>query len=91
MIQSESWETYNIFLNNTINMIHIDGDHSYSGVKKDLELYWDKIKSNGIIIIDDYHMPCIRKATEEFIKNNKEFINNEYLIQNGEKKIFIKM
>jgi hypothetical protein len=55
-----------------------------------LELYWNKIKSNGIIIADDYYMPCINKAVEEFISNNKNMIYNEYLIQNGEKKVFQK-
>jgi hypothetical protein len=36
-----------------IDLIHIDGDHSYEGVKKDFELYYPKVKSNGVITLHD--------------------------------------
>ena len=37
------------------DMIYIDGDHTYEGVKKD----WDMCKSrwNKVVLFDDYHMP----------------------------------
>lgn len=38
------------------DFIYIDANHSYEGCKKDLELYWDKLKPNGIIMGDDYHL-----------------------------------
>jgi hypothetical protein len=36
-----------------IDYLHIDGDHSYEGVKKDFELYSQIVSENGIITIHD--------------------------------------
>ncbi len=36
-----------------IDYLHIDGDHSYGGVKKDFELYSQIVSENGIITIHD--------------------------------------
>ena len=36
-----------------IDLLFIDGDHSYEGVKKDFELYSKILNDNGIIIIHD--------------------------------------
>ena len=36
-----------------IDLLFIDGDHSYEGVKKDFELYSTILSDNGIIIIHD--------------------------------------
>lgn len=36
-----------------IDYLHIDGDHSYEGVKKDFELYSTLMSENGIITIHD--------------------------------------
>lgn len=46
-----------------IDYLHIDGDHSYEGVKKDFELYSTIMSENGIITIHDtdqnYHNTLI--------------------------------
>lgn len=36
-----------------IDMLFVDGDHSYEGVKKDIDLYFPKIKSGGIVAMHD--------------------------------------
>jgi len=33
--------------------IHIDGDHSYNGVKKDFDLFWPKLNKSGFLAIHD--------------------------------------
>jgi lipopolysaccharide biosynthesis glycosyltransferase len=38
------------------DLIYIDGDHSYNGVKNDLENAFNKIKSKGYIMGHDYEM-----------------------------------
>jgi Methyltransferase domain len=38
----------------TYDVIYIDGDHSYEGVMRDAEASVRKLKSNGILIFNDY-------------------------------------
>lgn len=54
---------YNFFVlqDIKIDLLFIDGDHSYEGVKKDFELYSTILSDNGIIIIHD---------TDERYENN---------------------
>jgi len=56
-----------------IDYLHIDGDHSYEGVKKDFELYSTIMSENGIITIHDidqtYHDTFVvtEDAKENFV------------------------
>ena len=56
-----------------IDYLHIDGDHSYEGVKNDFELYSTIISENGIISIHDtdekYHNTFLvaEEAKKDFI------------------------
>ena len=54
---------YNFFVlqDIKIDVLFIDGDHTYGGVKKDFELYSNLLSENGIIIIHD---------TDENYENN---------------------
>ena len=74
IIQKESWQAYQEFENNSITCIHVDGDHSHEGVKKDLNLFWKKIKSGGMILNDDYYWESCAKAINEFVSDNKHDI-----------------
>ena len=35
----------------------IDGDHSYEGVKRDFDLYFELMSKNSLILFDDYNTP----------------------------------
>ena len=74
LLQKNSYDIVHIFENNSIDLLHIDGDHSYEGVKKDLNLYWNKIKYGGIIINDDYTWGCCKRAIDDFVNTNKNNI-----------------
>jgi hypothetical protein len=56
-----------------IDYLHIDGDHSYEGVKKDFELYSTIMSENGIITIHDtdqsYHNSFLvtENAKKDFV------------------------
>lgn len=52
------------------DIIYVDGDHSYKGAKKDLELSLPLLKENGKIIVDDLHYPSVRQAFNEFVSEN---------------------
>jgi hypothetical protein len=57
-----------------IDYLHIDGDHSYEGVKKDFELYSTIMSENGIITIHDidqtYHDTFLvtENAKDDFVR-----------------------
>ena len=38
-----------------LDFIYIDGNHSYEGVKTDIELYYPKLRKGGLLMGDDYH------------------------------------
>lgn len=82
-IRSQSNECYNLFNNESIDLIFIDGNHTYDFVKNDCINWWPKIDKNGIMCGDDYHFPEVKRAVDEFcIQHNLklEFItkNNNY-------------
>lgn len=61
--------------NNSLDFIYIDGNHSYQHVKRDLELYFPKVKPGGIIAGDDLiwgireGLPVLRALTNFIIRN----------------------
>lgn len=84
---------YNFFVKQDIKIdyLHIDGDHSYEGVKKDFELYSTILSDRGIISIHDtdisYHNEFIKsddiddKYWQDFTGPSK-FVNE--LMENGD-------
>ena len=57
---------YNYFVKQDIwfDLIHIDADHTFEGVKKDFELYSEKLMPGGIITIHDTDKSYIENHTE---------------------------
>lgn len=61
---------------NSLDMVYIDGDHSYEGCKKDLILSFSKVKPGGWIMGHDYEMNSmktrhvydfgVKRAVDEF-------------------------
>lgn len=56
-----------VFDDDTFDMVYIDGDHSYEGVKQDLQLLYEKTKHGGWICGHDLMM------NEEKTKNKYDF------------------
>lgn len=52
MVRKTSYDAIDDIPNN-IDFLYIDGNHRYSYVFKELELYYDKVKPGGFIIGDD--------------------------------------
>lgn len=56
-----------------IDILFIDGDHSYKGVLKDWQNYETLVNIGGYIIFDDYldhkHSPEVRVAVDDIVKN----------------------
>jgi len=75
LIQDTSESASSQFKNKTVDLVYIDGDHSYESVTKDLTIWCEKLKPNGIIWGDDFGWVPVRKAIQDFSKLNKMNIN----------------
>lgn len=53
---------------NSVDLVYIDACHSYECVRDDINAYWDKLKSGGIMAFHDYEMPQygVKQAVAEF-------------------------
>lgn len=58
------------FEDNSLDAVFIDANHEYESVKQDLELWYPKVKSNGIFCGHDYTgtWPGVVQAVDEFAK-----------------------
>ena len=60
---------------NNIGLLIVDGDHTYEGAKSDLTLYVDKVRSGGLIFLDDYNeqtYPGVYHAFNDFIDHRTD-------------------
>ena len=75
-IKCKSDDAINLFEDNSIDFIYIDGNHQYKFVKNDIINYFPKIKIGGIISGHDYetsektfHIRGVKKAVDEYFKS----------------------
>ena len=52
--QGDSSTVIETFPDRYFDWIYIDGDHSYEGVKKDIEKSHPKVKEGGLLVFNDY-------------------------------------
>lgn len=60
-----------------IAMMNIDGDHTYEGVKADLEHWMSYVKQGGYVVLHDYLMPefGVKQAVDELLQTGEfEFL-----------------
>ncbi len=76
ILAMDSVEAAQMILDETLSFCFVDGDHTYSGVKRDLEAWWPKVKGRGLLIMHDVDHPRdrrglwgVRRAVEEFATN----------------------
>jgi hypothetical protein len=72
-----------------LDFVYIDGNHDYEPVKKDIELYFPKVKSGGIIGGHDFdgYYPGVCQAVLEFAAKEglklRSFNNDWWVVKNG--------
>lgn len=59
----------------SFSFVYLDGDHSYEGVKADLDAVFPLMKQGGVIMLDDYHRrgwwgDSVIRAANEFLGKN---------------------
>jgi hypothetical protein len=81
LLRGISYHVMSCLTPKSLDMVYIDGDHSYLGCKRDLAHSYHKVKSGGWIMGHDYCgvLPGVVQAVNEFCHTNKLEIN--YLTQ----------
>lgn len=55
----------------TFDFIYVDAGHSYSDCLQDLQNYWNLLRKNGLLCVDDYgniYFPEVKQATDTFLR-----------------------
>ncbi len=68
IVLKTSEDAVSSFSDETFDYIYVDGSHQYHNVKKDLELWWPKLKNGGIMGGHDFYIIDIERATKEFVR-----------------------
>ena len=72
----------NKFEDESLDFVYVDGNHDYKFAKEDLDIWFKKLKTNGVLFGNDYARPFgVHKAVSEFSSENKlvaKFSENDY-------------
>ena len=81
LLKGDSVTMLSTFPDNTFDMVYLDGDHSYEGVKKDIEVAFQKVKPNGWLMGHDYEMN-MTKAKKSYQFGVKQAVD-EFCVKHG--------
>ncbi len=72
----KSTEAVKHFADESMDFVYIDGSHVYPDVKKDIELWYPKVKPNGVIGGHDYIEKAgdawVARAVDEWVDTTKK-------------------
>lgn len=84
----KSDEASKLFPNNTLDLVYIDSDHSSENVEREINLWTDKIKSDGFIAGHDFNLPTVfNVVTKYFDPTFIEIFNDTSWIVKVDKRI----
>lgn len=68
-VRMESKEAVKLYEDNSLDFVFIDASHDYENVKQDINLWYPKVKSKGMIAGHDYTQSWsgVIKAVDEFV------------------------
>lgn len=82
IIRELSENAVNNFKDNSLDFIYLDADHSYEASKKDIEMWYNKVKPGGIFSGHDYlngSLPQgefgVKRAIDDFTQKNNLELN----------------
>lgn len=67
-------------INEPLDFVYIDGDHSYEGIRADLQAWFPLIREGGIIAGHDYGQPAfpgVKAAADQFFKRFDMTVTHE--------------
>lgn len=68
-----SEKAYPSLADKILRLLFVDGDHTYEGVKKDIDLFCPLVRTGGIVIFDDFDntSPGVVLAAEQWVKTQR--------------------
>ena len=67
-ICEDSAQAWRRFPDESIDLLFVDGDHSFEGCLNDLRNWYPKMKPQGIIVGHDYDWDTVRAAAQQFAR-----------------------
>jgi len=83
-IKNYSHLSVNDFDDESVDIVYIDGDHTFEGCKRDIECWLPKIKKSGFLSGHDYYKSRnhqVTKAVETFGYPDKTFEDTSWVIK----------
>ena len=69
-----------------VDCVFIDGDHSYSGNKKDILFSWPKLRAGGMFVLHDYYIEgvspknkSVLNASNGVLKASREIFGDDFI------------
>ncbi len=56
-----------------VDMLYIDGNHSYQAACSDIDNFTPWVKEGGYVFVDDYDLESVRRAVDERLTDNNKF------------------
>lgn len=79
LLRRSSVEGASRFADGYFDVVYIDGDHTYEGVKADLVAWYSKVRPGGIFCGDDFNWKGVSEAVVEFMEQKgKKLIGHSY-------------
>ncbi|MBN1794785.1 MAG: class I SAM-dependent methyltransferase [Candidatus Omnitrophica bacterium] len=79
ILRMTSEEASCLFDDNALDFVYIDANHSYEACRRDLELWWPKVRTGGIFAGHDYVngvFPTgtygVKQAVDEFVSRHRQ-------------------
>lgn len=70
IVKGDSVDAADFIADGSLDFVFIDGDHSYEGVKADIEAWKPKVR--GMLAGHDVNWPSVRKALDETLPDYQE-------------------
>jgi len=78
-----------LFPRHSLDLVYVDGDHTYEGCHRDIVAWYGIVKTGGIMVFDDYSdlFPGVIKAVDEFAARHgfqvlhvPDWLDNVYVV-----------
>jgi len=75
----DSQEASRAIADNSLDFVYIDGDHSYRNCYMDIHLWWQKVKSGGVLCGHDFFEEIgVMTAVSKFVLENQLLLNAKW-------------